>query len=205
MVEILREGPDVALSRMVEALKADAATEDDMSRFMKLLRIAKRRMALSVATADISGAWDLDKVTGALSDFAETALRLSIAHLLRKAHAKGDLELPDPADPERDCGYFVLGMGKLGARELNYSSDIDLIVIFDPDKAVYKGEKFISEFFVRMTRDLVRLMDERTADGYVFRTDLRLRPDPASTKIAIALPAAETYYESFGQNWSAPP
>ncbi|WP_404385031.1 bifunctional [glutamine synthetase] adenylyltransferase/[glutamine synthetase]-adenylyl-L-tyrosine phosphorylase [Caenispirillum salinarum] len=201
MVEILRDGPDAALSRMVETLKADAAAEEDMARLMKLLRVVKRRMALAVAAADIAGAWDLDKVTGALSDFAETAVRLSIAHLMRKAHAKGDVELPHPEDPERDCGYFVLGMGKLGARELNYSSDIDLIVVFDPDKVVYKGEKFISEFFVRMTKDLVRLLDERTADGYVFRTDLRLRPDPGSTKIAIALPAAETYYESFGQNW----
>jgi glutamate-ammonia-ligase adenylyltransferase len=201
MVDILRDGPDAALSRMVETLRADAAAEDDIARLMKLLRAGKRRMALAVAAADIAGAWDLDRVTGALSDFAETAVRLSVCHLLRKAHAKGDITLPHPDTPEQDCGYFVLAMGKLGARELNYSSDIDLIVVFDPDKVIYNGDKFITEFFVRMTKDLVRLLDERTADGYVFRTDLRLRPDPGSTKIAIALPAAETYYESFGQNW----
>ncbi|MCA1940270.1 MAG: bifunctional [glutamine synthetase] adenylyltransferase/[glutamine synthetase]-adenylyl-L-tyrosine phosphorylase [Caenispirillum bisanense] len=198
---LLTQGPEAALTGLLAETRATIAAESDMNKAMKTLRIAKRRMALAVALADIAGTWDVDRVTAALSDFAEAALRMSCGFLLRKAHEAGEIVLPDPAAPGRDCGYFVLGMGKLGARELNYSSDIDLIVVFDPDKVDYRGSKFIGEFFVRITKDLVRLMDERTADGYVFRTDLRLRPDPGSTKIAIALPAAETYYESFGQNW----
>lgn len=198
---LMTAGPEAALAGLLAETRASIAAESDISKAMKTLRIAKRRMALAVALADIAGAWDVERVTAALSDFAEATLRMCCGFLLRKAHAAGELELPHPDEPERDSGYFVLGMGKLGARELNYSSDIDLIVVFDPDKVVYKGSKFIGEFFVRVTKDLVRMMDERTADGYVFRTDLRLRPDPGSTKIAIALPAAETYYESFGQNW----
>ncbi len=94
---------------------------------------------------------------------------------------------------------IVLGMGKLGARELNYSSDIDLIVLYDPAAAYHEEEA--GPIFVRLVRDLVRLLEERTADGYVFRTDLRLRPDPGATPPAVSLPAAIAYYESMGQNW----
>ena len=92
-------------------------------------------------------------------------------------------------------------MGKYGAGELNYSSDIDLIVFFDPDLARVKPGLEPLAFFVRMTRDLVRLLQERTGDGYVFRTDLRLRPDPGATHVAMSIPAALNYYESYGQNW----
>ena len=91
-------------------------------------------------------------------------------------------------------------MGKLGARELNYSSDIDLVLLHDPDSGVYCGE-VAGAFFTRLARDLVSLMEARDANGYVFRTDLRLRPDPAATPPCIALPAAIMYYESMGQNW----
>ena len=92
-------------------------------------------------------------------------------------------------------------MGKLGARELNYSSDIDLMVLFENDKLTYTGKKSLSDCFVKLTQGLIQIIDERTVDGYVFRTDLRLRPDPGSTPIAISTLAAETYYETAGQNW----
>src|SRR5205823_6788568 len=90
-------------------------------------------------------------------------------------------------------------MGKMGARELNYSSDVDLIVFYDPAALVPGTEP--AAFYVRLTRALVKLLQERTADGYVFRVDLRLRPDPASTQIAISTAAALDYYERAGQNW----
>ncbi|HEV8016222.1 MAG TPA: bifunctional [glutamine synthetase] adenylyltransferase/[glutamine synthetase]-adenylyl-L-tyrosine phosphorylase, partial [Stellaceae bacterium] len=96
---------------------------------------------------------------------------------------------------------IVLGMGKLGARELNYSSDVDLIVLFDGERARYRGKRDVQAFFTGLAHELVRMMAERTADGYVFRTDLRLRPDPGSTPPAVATRAALTYYESAGQNW----
>jgi glutamate-ammonia-ligase adenylyltransferase len=92
-------------------------------------------------------------------------------------------------------------MGKLGAFELNYSSDIDIIVFYDAQRAGLKPDLEPSTFFVKLTRELVRLMQEHTPDGYVFRTDLRLRPDPGATQIALSTDAGLTYYESFGQNW----
>ena len=92
-------------------------------------------------------------------------------------------------------------MGKYGARELNYSSDIDLIVFYDPEKAPLAAGQEPSGFFVRLTRDLVKLMVERTPEGYVFRTDLRLRPDPGATQIALSIDSGLHYYETVGQNW----
>lgn len=195
------QGPAVvveaALARAV-ALEADAPR----ARVAAALRAAKRVVALVTALADIGGIWPLARVTDALSDLAETALRVAVAHLLRAAHDGGELRLPDPADPARASGYVVLGMGKLGARELNYSSDIDLIVLYDPAAGVYTGPPdAIGICHTRLTRQLVSLIEARDANGYVFRTDLRLRPDPAATPPAIALTPAITYYESMGQNW----
>jgi glutamate-ammonia-ligase adenylyltransferase len=199
--ELVTRGPDAVLGEVLAALKQELCRELDPARFMAELRTARRRTALLVALADITGHWRLDRVVGALSDFADGALRAAVSHLLRAAAGRGELELGDPDDPEAGCGFAVLGMGKLGARELNYSSDIDLIVLFDPERARYRGARGAQEGFVRMARDLVRLLEERTAEGYVFRTDLRLRPDPGAMPLAISLPAALTYYESMGQNW----
>lgn len=206
---------DVSFARKLFAGDADAVASaimdetEDRSRLAdesaadltKRLRTAKRRIALTVALADIVGGWELTQVTGALADFAGASLGAACRHLLRRAHEAGDLSLPDPDDPETGSGLIVLGMGKLGARELNYSSDIDLIVLYDQDKVPYTGKHDAQHLFVRMARSLVGLMDERTKDGYVFRTDLRLRPDPGSTPPAISTLAAEMYYESAGQNW----
>ncbi len=163
------------------------------------LRTAKRRIALAAAVADIGGAWTLDQVTGVLSDLAEGALRVVVTHLLHAAHLRGELRLPHPATSTR-AGFTVLAMGKLGARELNFSSDVDLILIFDPDAHSYNADG-ISAIFARIARDLVALMQQRDTDGYVFRTDLRLRPDPGSTPPAISLPAALSYYEGAAQTW----
>ena len=99
------------------------------------------------------------------------------------AAAKNLLALADAADPERGSGLIVLGMGKLGGGELNYSSDIDLILLYDPAEARVAARDGPHAFFSRLARDLVRILDERTGDGYVFRTDLRLRPDPRSTPL----------------------
>jgi glutamate-ammonia-ligase adenylyltransferase len=164
------------------------------------LRHAKRGVALAAAVGDISGAWTLDQVTGALSDLADGALRVCAAHLLRQAHDTGALRLAHPGAPERGSGFVVLAMGKLGARELNFSSDVDLILLYDP--AVYGDQTDgLGQVFARMARDLVGLMEARDAGGYVFRVDLRLRPDPASTPPCISLPAALGYYEALGQTW----
>jgi len=205
VVQLADHDPAAVLSQESAALKGDLLVESeraaDRTRAMRILRRAKRRAALTIALADITDLWPLDRTLLALSDFAETALSGALSHLLNSAAARGEMTLSDPKNPESDCGYFVLAMGKLGARELNYSSDIDLIVIYDPAKADLTGRRGPQEAFVRLTRDLVALMEERTADGYVFRTDLRLRPDPGAMPVAISYAAAMAYYESMGQNW----
>ena len=198
---LLEVGPDQAFAELTDRLAQDAWAETDMAKLMALLRLAKRRTALLVALADIAGQWELEQVTGALADFAEAATRHAVRFLLRREAAKGEFTLPHPDDPKRDSGLVVLGMGKFGARELNYSSDIDLIVFYDHEKLDYTGRRSLPECMIALTKDLVKLLDERTIHGYVFRTDLRLRPDPGSTPVAVSLVAAETYYEGFGQNW----
>ena len=164
---------------------------------------AKRVVALAVAVADIGG----DVAAGARHRRAVRpgrggAAASPSAHLLRAAHDAGEIA---PAPPRRRrraaAGFTVLGMGKLGARELNYSSDVDLVLLHDPDAGLSATPMQSGAFFTRLARGLVALMEARDADGYVFRTDLRLRPDPAATPPCIALPAAITYYESMGQNW----
>jgi [glutamine synthetase] adenylyltransferase / [glutamine synthetase]-adenylyl-L-tyrosine phosphorylase len=198
---LMRKGCSAALDFIYEELNQTAKPEQPQASLMKALRVGKKRIALITAIADIGNAWSLEKITKTLSDFAGVATNHAFAHLLLQAHIKGDLQIPFPEDPTKDSGIIVLGMGKLGAYELNYSSDIDLIVMYDQDKVVYTGRKFVDDCFIRMTRTLVKIMQERTADGYVFRTDLRLRPDPGATPIALPLSAAHTYYESQGQNW----
>lgn len=200
---LVADGPDAVVDAAMRNLHA-LEPEADRARTTATLRQAKRVIALAAAVADIGGLWRLEQVTSALSTLAETALACSVAHLLRAAHDAGELDLPDPAAPAEGGGFTVLGMGKLGARELNFSSDVDLVLLYDPAAPIYTERTAgdaMGRFTTRIARGLVALMEQRDADGYVFRTDLRLRPDPAATPPAIALPAAITYYESMGQNW----
>jgi len=189
------------LADLMAGLEAETAAEGDASRMARALRRARRRAALVIALADIAGQWDLEQVTAGLAGFADLVLRLSINHLLRRAAEAGDLALPSLDRPSEGSGLVVLAMGKLGAGELNYSSDIDLILLYDRDKVEYRGKRTLQDCFVRITRNLVHLLQELTEDGYVYRTDLRLRPDPGSTPLAMSVLAAETYYEGMGQNW----
>ena len=98
---------------------------------MRALRRAKAEAALLIALADIGGVWPVERVTRALTDFADAALGAAVRYLLRGAAAQGKLKPVNPANPEQGSGYVVLAMGKMGAHELNYSSDIDLIVLYD--------------------------------------------------------------------------
>lgn len=205
LLRMAERGPDATYALALDPLgRADPGA--NRAQVASLLRQTKRQAALIVAAADLAGLWPLDRVTGALSDLADAAVDYACAHLLREAAARGDIRLAgggarhDPRQAGRHSGLVVLGMGKLGGRELNYSSDIDLMVLYEPEAATYDADR-AGAIYVRLARDLVRLLEERTADGYVFRTDLRLRPDPAATPLAVSIPAAITYYESMGQNW----
>jgi len=201
LTRVVEEGADPVFAETTAAVEILEDFGEDATTLMRRLRIAKRRVALLAAIAEIAGTWTLEQQMEALSRFAEAALGAAVRHLLRQAHSRGIGAPVNPDDPERDSGLIVLGMGKLGGYELNYSSDIDLILLYDANQAQVGGRDGIQTFFVRVARDLGRILDERTADGYVFRTDFRLRPDPASTPPALSVAAALAYYESVGQNW----
>ncbi|MCH4093647.1 MAG: hypothetical protein LKE96_04950 [Acetobacter peroxydans] len=197
-IALLEQGPERCAEEAFAACEMFDTTlgRENVAAF---LRKIKKRVAFLCAVADLGGFWPLEDVTATLSRLAETTLDLAVRHLLWSAHQAGQIELPHPERPTQGCGLVVLAMGKLGARELNFSSDIDLVVLYDP--AVYSQPDTARRVFVRMTSDLVSLMEARDANGYVFRTDLRLRPDPSSTPPAVTVQAAILYYESLGQTW----
>ena len=196
VLRLLRQdGPEPALA----ALRAELAAlpTADRTRLMAGLRRCRRRHALLIGLCDLAGLWTVEEVTAALSDLADAAVGLALTHLLQEGVRRGELE----AVPGEACGVIVLGMGKLGARELNFSSDIDLIVLFEPDRLRYRGPEGPMAFCVRLARGLVYLLETKTKDGYVFRTDLRLRPHPPGHPLALSTEDAEIYYERHGQNW----
>ena len=174
---------------------------DSEAQLMSSVRIAKRQFALLCGIADLGGWWNGDQVTSALSDFAKASLSACLDFVLLQNHTQEKLVLSNPNIPQEDCGFIILGMGKLGAGELNYSSDIDLIFIFDDAAKITLNTDDPISLLSRMAKQLIKLMQERTGDGYVFRMDLRLRPDPSSTPLVIPLVAALNYYEGQGQNW----
>ena len=201
LARLLQTDPDRHLAELLEGVSEAVALSDDEAQAMHWLRRMKAEGALLIALCDIGHVWPIMQMTRALTELADAAVSSAVQFLLADAARAGRLKPKDRSRPQDGSGYIVLAMGKMGAFELNYSSDIDLIVLYDPKAAVLAKNLEPAPFFVRLTQRLVKLLQERTADGYVFRTDLRLRPDPASTAIAISTDAALSYYESSGQNW----
>ncbi|MEM7570943.1 MAG: bifunctional [glutamine synthetase] adenylyltransferase/[glutamine synthetase]-adenylyl-L-tyrosine phosphorylase, partial [Pseudomonadota bacterium] len=163
------------------------------------LRQTRQRLMLLLGLADCGGVIDLPQLTKALSDLADQALEASLRFELGQLAQKGDLDEASAA-PET-CGIGVLALGKLGGQELNYSSDIDIVAFFDPERFSYCGRKDQKSAAVHLMRNTFGHLSARTAEGFVFRIDLRLRPDPSSTPIVMTLDAAETYYQSQGRTW----
>jgi glutamate-ammonia-ligase adenylyltransferase len=197
----LTAAPAARRDALLRDVMAQGAAGTDTAELMRALRRFRQAMALLVALADIGGVWDVETVTAALTATADRAVALASDHVLRQAADLGRITLADPAAPGVGSGLVVLALGKHGAGELNYSSDIDIVVFFDPRAAEAAGVAEPSSFFVKLTQQIARIIQERTPDGYVFRVDLRLRPDPASTHVAVSLPSAYSYYETVGQNW----
>ena len=188
--------PEAALADLRHALD-----QEPLDQVPSALRQAKRRVALMVALADLGGVWPLETVTRELTAFADLAVGLSLRAALAPHLKRGKLPGLDETALQEACGMVVLAMGKMGADELNYSSDIDLICLFDETRFAADDFAEARAVFVRATRTMAATLSDRTAEGYVFRTDLRLRPDPAVTPVCLAMAAAETYYESLGRTW----
>ncbi len=172
----------------LEAAKLSlSGRSDDLERE---LRLQRRGLALAVALGDLSGELALNQVTELLSGFADDAIDRSVTAAIR--------ERVPGIEP---LGFAVIAMGKLGSGELNYSSDVDLLLLFDP-KTLPKRERDDSgEAAVRIGRRMIEILQKRTAYGYVQRVDLRLRPSPEVTPIALPLDAAISHYESSALPW----
>jgi glutamate-ammonia-ligase adenylyltransferase len=201
LLRVLQVDPDAHFAELVAKAAATTARAKDDAQAMTALRRMKSEAALLIALCDIGGIWPIMRAARALTELADGAVSAAVQYLLADAARAGRVAPRDPKRPHDGSGYIVLALGKMGAFELNYSSDIDLMVFYDPDAPALKADFEPAPFFVRLTQRLVKLLQERTGDEYVFRTDLRLRPDPASTPIAISTAAAASYYESSGQNW----
>ena len=189
---LLEREPDIAAMAESGALPAIAAAriDDPAMPVARRLRLERRRLALIVALGDLSGLLDLTGVTGALSDFADYALDAAIAAAINER---------TPEAPVR--GFTAIALGKQGSRSLNYSSDIDPILLFDPLTLPRRPREEPEEAAVRIARRVVELLQARDGDGYVLRVDLRLRPSPEATPIALPVEAAISYYESLALPW----
>jgi len=198
--QLWEQGPEECAKEIlgsIRAMKPDA----DKDEIGRELRIARRRMAITIAFADITSSWDLRTVTWALTSLAEEACSAVMRVLITGLARRGALAPPNADDPERKSGLFALGLGKLGGCELNYSSDIDLILLFDPDAVPAAMRYEVPAHFMRLAHSFISVLSEPTMDGIAFRVDLRLRPDPVAMPLVISTKAALNYYEKRGQTW----
>ena len=184
--------PDAAFEGILENIETPLATG---------LRQAKRRVALLLAACDLGGVWPLMEVTARLTRFADVAVDMALRSEIATLIERGKLPNCGPDDLADCAGVAVIAMGKMGARELNYSSDIDLIVLFDAERHGGDGYDEARMALQRATRNMAKMLSDVSADGYVFRTDLRLRPNPSVTPVCVPMDAAERYYESEGRTW----
>lgn len=192
----LAMAPEAAMAEVLAA----PARQDGPEALGPALRQAKRRAALLTALCDCGGVWRLEEVTEALTRLADLAVDLAIRAFVAEEIRRGKLPGAVPEDAATGAGMVALAMGKMGAGELNYSSDIDLVCLFDETRyGDQAGEARAA--FIRVTRKMAALLSDITAEGYVFRTDLRLRPDAAVTPVCLSMAAAESYYESVGRTW----
>ena len=193
-------GPDPCVAEALANLRG-LGPDCEEGEAARTLRVTRRRVALAVGLADIAQVWNLESVTEALTSIAEEACSLAVRILLRKLHRRGALALPHPDDPERDSGLIALGLGKLGGRELNYSSDIDLILLYDPEIVPAAKRYEVPQHLMRLAQWFISMLSEPTVDGQAFRVDLRLRPDPVSTPLVLSTASALQYYSKRGQTW----
>ncbi len=198
---LVRSSAEELEREAVEAAER-CATEDEVK---QALRRMKHREMTRIATRDLAGVSPLPEVTGALSELASAALEGAVRFARRTLSAKaGEPMVSFPDGTRRLCRFVVLGMGKLGGLELNFSSDIDLIYLYETDRGDTEGGPHplsLHQYFVRVGETVTRILSEATEDGFVFRVDLRLRPEGTRGELVNSLRAAEIYYESWGQTW----
>ena len=183
-----------AIAEIFEEFGAEAAVREalgiDDADVAVRLRRQRRALALAVALGDLAGELSLEALTGHLSDFADRAIDEALQAAIEERVPGSTTE-----------GFSVIAVGKLGSRELNYSSDVDLILLFDAQGLARRERDDADESALRIARRTVDLLQQRTAEGYVARVDLRLRPSPEVTPIVLPVGAAISYYESQALPW----
>ncbi|MEH6714538.1 bifunctional [glutamine synthetase] adenylyltransferase/[glutamine synthetase]-adenylyl-L-tyrosine phosphorylase [Parasphingorhabdus flavimaris] len=191
LLEVQPELADLLASENLEAaLEYCAGAGEKAENVRQKLRREKRALALTLAIGDLAGRLSLTDVITRLSDFADRALDEALADIYATRYPGAPVE-----------GFSVIGLGKHGSRELNYSSDIDPIFLYDPDKIPVRGREEPSDASRRIGQQLVEALNARDADGYVFRVDMRLRPSPEVSPVALPVEAAISYYESSALTW----
>ncbi|NVD29234.1 bifunctional [glutamine synthetase] adenylyltransferase/[glutamine synthetase]-adenylyl-L-tyrosine phosphorylase [Parasphingorhabdus flavimaris] len=191
LLEVQPELADLLASENLEAaLEYCAGAGEKAENVRQKLRREKRALALTLAIGDLAGRLSLTDVITRLSDFADRALDEALADIYATRYPDAPVE-----------GFSVIGLGKHGSRELNYSSDIDPIFLYDPDKIPVRGREEPSDASRRIGQQLVEALNARDADGYVFRVDMRLRPSPEVSPVALPVEAAISYYESSALTW----
>ncbi|WP_291844045.1 bifunctional [glutamine synthetase] adenylyltransferase/[glutamine synthetase]-adenylyl-L-tyrosine phosphorylase [Maricaulis sp.] len=196
----VRETPDRLLALAIDNLRIAGAAAPDIAALDAALREAKSDAHLVTALADLAGVWDVRQVTAAMTRLADAALKAALHAHVRllaeqgRAHAVSDPDNPLP-------GVILLALGKMGTGDLNYSSDIDLVAVYDAEALTLPGTEEPRKRLPRLIQSVVKSLQDVTSDGYAFRVDLRLRPDPGATPVIISTDAALNYYESLGQTW----
>ena len=199
IVPILQEKGAAIVTTACDELRATTPTVEDDAAMMRAIRQLRQRTALAVALSDITSKADVATQMRWLTSAAETAVCATVRYLFDRAAGRG--QCPPTAEDMTGCGWIILALGKLGASELNYSSDIDLIILHDPDSTPLFAADKAQQFYVEQTRALVRLLSKSTGDGIGWRVDLRLRPDPGATAVSIQIGAALSYYETIARTW----
>ncbi len=195
--DLLRAYAATELATRIVLTLADAADE---AMLKTRLRQMRRREMVRIAWRDLAGWADLTEVMATLSELADACLDSTV----QKLHAWAALKSGEPLGTQggKPQSLVVLGLGKLGGRELNFSSDIDLIFCY-PEDGETQGPHTLSnhEFFIHLGQSLINVLNENTVDGFVFRVDMRLRPNGASGPLALSFDAIEQYYQTHGREW----
>jgi len=185
--------------RAADARRPDWSRDFDDAQAMATLRRFRRREALRLIWRDVNGLDSIEQTLAGASALAESCLDLALAHAERTLIARHG----EPRDAAGNAQRLVvLGFGKLGGNELNFSSDIDLVLAFAENGQTDGARPLANEmFFARVAQQLVKLLAEITVDGYVFRVDLRLRPFGSAGRVALSFAAMEQYYQREGRDW----
>ncbi len=196
---VLNDTADAAYSALLDELdEMDRLAPDALA---PILRRSKSRMALLSGLAELGAVWTTEEATRAMSGFADSILNTALGSIVAEAEAAGRIALDPDLHPAEQSGLALFALGKLGGEELNYSSDIDIVAFFDPERVSLDESMEADRFYIRLVRRLIGLLEAGPGLDFVFRVDLRLRPDPSATPIALSVAGALQYYESRGQSW----